>query len=527
MLIALPILISTLFISISCKEVKKNTVQNVVADTTITEQTSYNNLFLDSAELSRFLGNNPSFAQYRDQYQDFYKQRNYEFAWFDSLGLSEQAGGLINLLNSGIARFNDSSLYNQDAYNLYNKYKNPEQKKALTDEIINAELLFTGEFFKYVSKVYNGGDIDAKSLGWFIPRKKINYTALLDSTLAGKPEDPESDKFFNPQYKALKEFLNRYINVQKSEWEVITIPVAKYKLHDKSKTIEQIKKRLYLLGDLPENDTTPVFNTEMLHAVKSFEGRMGLPADGIIAKGMIAKLNIPIDTLIQTLLINIERARWMPEKIEEPHIIVNIPEYKLHVYDTAGNFDMNVIVGSAVNNTVIFSGNLRYVVFAPYWNVPSSIVRKEMMGKDKSYFDSHNMEILGRKKDGEPIVRRKPGPDNDLGLVKFLFPNDYNIYLHDTPRRDLFKNSNRSLSHGCIRISDPPKMAAYLLRDQPKFTTKMIDSLMHYPKETWVSVTKPVPVYLVYFTAWVDDHGKLNFRKDIYGHDGKMAAKLF
>jgi murein L,D-transpeptidase YcbB/YkuD len=281
------------------------------------------------------------------------------------------------------------------------------------------------------------------------------------------------------------------------------------------------------LGDLPEIDTTKLFDNKLLHAVKSFQERMGLSPDGVIGNGMMTKMNIPIDTLVQALLINIERARWMPVKIEKPYIIVNIPEYKLHVYDTAGNFGMNVIVGSAVNNTVIFSGNLKYVVFAPYWNVPSSIVRKEMMGKDKDYFKSHNMEILGYKKDGEPIVRRKPGPDNDLGLVKFLFPNDYDIYLHDTPNHDLFSSNNRSLSHGCIRISDPTKMAVFLLRDQPKYTTKTIDSLMHNKKETWVSVTKPVPVYLVYFTAWVDDKGKLDFRKDIYGHDSQMAAKLF
>ncbi len=148
------------------------------------------------------------------------------------------------------------------------------------------------------------------------------------------------------------------------------------------------------------------------------------------------------------------------------------------------------------------------------------------MEKNRNYISKNNMEITGYS-GKTPIVRQKPGPANSLGLVKFLFPNNYNIYLHDTPNRELFSQANRNLSHGCIRLADAKKFATYLLRSDTSWNSKNIDEAMHLPKEKWVTLKKTVPVFLVYFTAWVDDNGNLNFRKDIYGHDEKMSEKLF
>jgi murein L,D-transpeptidase YcbB/YkuD len=188
-----------------------------------------------------------------------------------------------------------------------------------------------------------------------------------------------------------------------------------------------------------------------------------------------------------------------------------------------------VIVGTAANSTVIFNGNLKYVVFSPYWNVPESIVKKEIIPSIKrnaNYIAKNNMEITGYS-GGVPNVRQKPGPANSLGLVKFLFPNNYNIYFHDTPNRDLFTQANRSFSHGCIRLGEPKKFAEYMLRNDSTWTSDAIEKAMHLAKEKWVTVKKSVPVFIVYFTAWVDKDGLLNFRKDIYGHDEKMGEKLF
>jgi murein L,D-transpeptidase YcbB/YkuD len=201
----------------------------------------------------------------------------------------------------------------------------------------------------------------------------------------------------------------------------------------------------------------------------------------------------------------------------------------MHVYDSGRlQFNINVIVGTSANSTVIFNDRLQYIVFSPYWNVPESIVRGEILPgikKNPNYLAKHNMEIV--KQASVPVIRQMPGPANSLGLVKFLFPNNYSIYFHDTPNRNLFSQSSRSFSHGCIRVGEPKKLAQYLLRSDSNWTTQKIDSAMHLKKEKWVPLKKSIPVFIVYFTAWVNQEGQLNFRKDIYKHDEKMAMKLF
>ena len=188
---------------------------------------------------------------------------------------------------------------------------------------------------------------------------------------------------------------------------------------------------------------------------------------------------------------------------------------------------MGVVVGTAVHNTTIFSGNLKYVVLAPYWNVPYSIVKNEM-GRTAGYFSSRNMEIVGRYSDGLPIVRQKPGKNNALGKVKFLFPNSYNIYLHDTPSKSLFGQTDRAFSHGCIRLSDPTRLAYYFLDGYKGWNKAKIDETMSGTKETSVAIDTEVPVLIAYLTAFVDPQtGSMNFRKDVYGHDKKMASRMF
>ena len=185
---------------------------------------------------------------------------------------------------------------------------------------------------------------------------------------------------------------------------------------------------------------------------------------------------------------------------------------------------MNIVVGSTAHNTVIFTGTLKYIVFSPYWNVPPSILKKEILPaikRNKNYLAAHNMEWNGNG------VRQKPGPNNSLGLVKFLFPNAYNIYLHDTPAKSLFGEDRRAFSHGCIRLSEPPRLARFLLRNDSNWDSLKIVRAMNARKEQYVTVKETVPVYIGYFTAWVDREGKLNFRDDIYGHDQKMAARMF
>jgi murein L,D-transpeptidase YcbB/YkuD len=190
---------------------------------------------------------------------------------------------------------------------------------------------------------------------------------------------------------------------------------------------------------------------------------------------------------------------------------------------------MNVVVGKEGHNTMIFSGKLNQIVFSPYWNITPDITREEIlpaMQRDPNYLQKHNMEIAGND-NGFPVIRQLPGPENSLGKVKFLFPNSFNIYFHDTPAKSLFNKDKRAFSHGCIRLSDPVKMTNYLLRNNKEWTPEKIDEAMNSGTEKYVKVKEPVPVIITYYTAWVDENGQLNFRDDIYKHDGKLLSKMF
>jgi murein L,D-transpeptidase YcbB/YkuD len=245
---------------------------------------------------------------------------------------------------------------------------------------------------------------------------------------------------------------------------------------------------------------------------------------------VLEALNVPIEQRIQQVLVNMERMRWLPDWSNESRIVVNIPEFKVHVYEKNEEvLNMSIVVGKAATRTVIFSGELKYIVLSPYWNVPASITRNEIlpaMQRNSNYLRAHNMEITGYR-NGIPVIRQKPGAANALGNVKFLFPNKYSIYLHDTPAKSLFEKEQRAFSHGCIRLSRPVDLAAYLLKNDPQWTDRTIKKEMHRETERWVTLENPVPLYIVYLTTWVDSSGKLNFRNDIYGHDQSMVEQLF
>jgi murein L,D-transpeptidase YcbB/YkuD len=234
---------------------------------------------------------------------------------------------------------------------------------------------------------------------------------------------------------------------------------------------------------------------------------------------------VPIRERIETILINIERCKWIPNETESEHIIVNIPEFKLTAFNKEEIvFKCNVVVGKSTNKTIIFKGDMKYIVFSPYWNVPESIIKKEILPKMKnneSYLERNNMEW----NDGK--IRQRPGEGNSLGLVKFVFPNNYNIYLHDTNAKSLFNEERRTFSHGCIRISEPIKMIKFLLQGDTIWNDQKIYQAMHSGKERHLKLAKNIPVYIVYFTSFVDEKGKLNFRKDVYNRDDNLKKMIF
>jgi murein L,D-transpeptidase YcbB/YkuD len=349
---------------------------------------------------------------------------------------------------------------------------------------------------------------------------------MLDSLIKHKGENIEAYEPVNKQYQLLKEkLLKAYQLAENGGWPSINLKEKKLQVGDTALAVVALKKRLHTVGDYSASDSSNIFTDTLSAAVKRFQGRYGLKEDGIVGGTTLQYLNEPIEVRIRQILVNMERMRWIPAEPTGDFILVNIPQYRLVVYEKGKRmFAMNIVAGSSQNQTVVFTGDLKYVVFSPYWNVPPSIIKKEIlpgMKRNPNYLARHNMEWNGGK------VRQKPGPNNSLGKVKFLFPNSYNIYLHDTPAKSLFDEPKRAFSHGCIRLADPRKLAIWALRNQPEWTEDKIDKAMNAGKEKYVTLKSTVPVFLGYFTAWVDEEGKLNFRDDIYGHDKKLAEHLF
>jgi L,D-transpeptidase YcbB len=267
-----------------------------------------------------------------------------------------------------------------------------------------------------------------------------------------------------------------------------------------------------------------------VRSVERFQARHGLVADGVIGPDFLRGLNVPPAERMRTLLVNMERMRWLPENQPANALVVNIPDFRLHVFEGDDEaFSMRIVVGATATRTVIFADTLTLVVMSPTWTLPMSITRREILpaiAKNPNYLRTHNMEIIGGTK-AAPVIRQKPGPDNALGRVKFLFPNRFDIYMHDTPARGAFALEKRAFSHGCIRLDEPRKLAEYLLRDDPAWTPERIGTVMFSRRETTVLLKEPRPVLILYFTAWVDRQGRLNFRDDVYGHDRKLADELF
>lgn len=278
------------------------------------------------------------------------------------------------------------------------------------------------------------------------------------------------------------------------------------------------------MDDITTDNGSAIFDAALTNGVKKMQHRFGYKEDGIVGTKLIDEINYPVQKRIEQIMVNMERSRWLPEKIGKNYFVINIPEFKLHIYenDTLA-WSMKVVVGKSQHQTVVFNGELKYIVFSPYWNVPSSILHNEIlpaMRRNRYYLARHHMEWNGGS------VRQRPGPDNALGLVKFLFPNSHNIYMHDTPTKSLFNEDKRAFSHGCIRLAEARKLALYLLKDDPEWDDIKIDSAMNSGVEQFVTLKNRTPVYITYFTAWVNEAGELCFRNDIYQRDSRLAAIL-
>ena len=494
---------------------------------------AYNNLFFDSMVLVKFFQDNNVEDDLRRRVTSFYNVRNYQFAWFTDSGLTEQGRGFWNMHNYQTTYGNDSSLNNKELQKRMDGYTAEEEGFKVSPDnknIMNTEMLLTQHFIIYALNNIEEGFVKRKEMERFIPRRKEDPLLLADSLINKKHKDNKYYEDINVAYKSLKTALTKYVAIaRQGGWPTISATAKQLKTGKSSPDILLLKKRLFLSGDMAA-DTTPVFNTILQDGIKTFQTSYGYTADGIITERQIKDLNVPVIDRVQQILLNMGRMQWMIHEPKGQMIVVNIPEFILHVKEGGTKvFDMNVVVGKEGHNTMMFTGNLNQVVFSPYWNLPASIVKKEILPaieKNPSYLESHNMEITGNEA-GVPVIRQLPGGDNSLGKVKFLFPNSFDIYFHDTPAKSLFEKDKRAYSHGCIRLSNPAQMANYLLKEQPEWTPEKINEAMNAGEEKYVKLKKPVPVLITYYTSWVDENGLLHFADDIYGHDKAVIEKMF
>ncbi|WP_183559237.1 L,D-transpeptidase family protein [Mucilaginibacter sp. SP1R1] len=483
----------------------------------------------DSTQIVTFLKKYPAFGAYANDINSFYSKRKFAYAWYANDVLIEQAGNLTdrlsNLQNEGIykaipyPKSLDSLIFDAQ----------PKDKPAKTN--ITAELMLTAQYFVFSKVAFQGmSDSVTRSVNWYLPRKKVSYNDYLDSLLkkTGKPGSNLSEPVYR-QYDLLKNFLAKYRQLDATEKWTPIVPGKKLVPGDSAAVISLIKKRLYKLEDFKGDTLNNVYDDELKSAFRQFQIRHGLTADGLAGTGTINELNVPLKNRIRQIMVNMERCRWLPVSLNTDYLAVNIPEFKLHVYHADSLlWSCNVVVGQKVHQTVIFYGVMQYVVFSPYWNLPESIIRNEVLPaikRNPNYVNEHNMIITG-KENGLPVIKQKPGPANSLGLVKFLFPNSYSIYLHDTPSKSLFGESSRAFSHGCIRVGEPAKLASFLLKYDTTWTAAKISKAMHLGKEQQITLKQKVPVFIAYFTAFTDRNNKLNFRKDIYNRDDQLASMI-
>jgi murein L,D-transpeptidase YcbB/YkuD len=468
--------------------------------------------------------------------RQFYQRRDDAPAWIENGKPRPQLKQLIAALEQAGREGLDPALYNPQALAVFDR-----------GQALERDVRLTYTYLQYATDLSSGvGNLSRAHKDWQIKGSRADVVALLDQALDDNDVGDSLAGLLpsHPQYTKLRDALQQYRDIaRRGGWPQLPSSLT-LKPGAHSDQIPLLAQRLAATGDfsgrVADGDTT--YTPELQEAVKRFQRRHGLADTATVAAATVAQMNVPVERRIEQIALNLERWRWLPRELGERHILVNIPEYRLEVWDHGTvPLSMRVVVGKKDTPTPIFNDNMTFVVFAPYWNVPADIVRKETIPsvmKDPAFLDKTNMEVLDRSGNvvdaasvdldnpGAYRFRQRPGGRNSLGSVKFMFPNQFNVYLHDTPADSLFARAARSFSHGCVRVGQPGQLAEYVLRDQPEWTTDRIREAMNGRQEKTVKLREPLPVYLGYWTARVSADGILQFRDDLYGIDAHQQALL-
>jgi len=502
-----------------------------------------------------------NFANRSDDLDSLYKLTEYKLLWLGTDQSQKNIPAALELLSN--AAINGLNPTNYDVDGLKSRWQaiqanpNAYKEQALLDTALSISLL------RFVHDLHYGR-VNPQGIKFNLKlrEKKLTDLPALIKTSVDQGTLDQLPKLIEPQlqqYQKLKQALVSYRELAATVTPFqITGIEKKLSPGDKHPQIPELKQFLQQLGDLPEDNTASstaksiIYSDNIVAGVKKFQLRHGLGADGVIGKTTVAALNVPLSQRVTQIELAMERLRWLPEFNAGKSIIVNIPSFQLWAFDEMGQLDptvtnMRVVVGRALENqTPVLMAEMRFIDFMPYWNVPYSIAKQEIIPKllqNPNYLAQENMELvpvfgnevqgtgytggeIEQIKQGSLRIRQRPGGKNALGRVKFIFPNKDDVYLHDTPANALFSKSRRDFSHGCVRVEKPQLLAEFALKNQEGWDKELIKQALETPKTRRVLLKQPIPVLFFYTTTFFDQYDNLKFYSDIYGHDNVLLEAL-
>ena len=498
-----------------------------------------------------------NFGDCRKNVQAAYEAINFAPAWVREGQATPQALAVISALEDSQKKGLNPEDYDASQWPVRLAALRAGSENA--DTVAQFDAALTIGAMRYLSNL-RIGRVNPKPLvfGIDLDQKHYDLPQFLVQKLLAASSVPELLSKVEPQYlgyQRTEAALQTYLALAAQDHsEPLQAPQRTLKSGDAYVGSAKLDQRLRLLGDLPQstaaNPNATAYDAPLVEGVKHFQVRHGLNSDGKLNQETLHHLNVPLNVRVIQLEDSLERWRWLPPDYPRLPVVVNIPGFRLRVFsdDHTIAMRMNVVVGQAFQHqTPVFAKEMKYIIFRPYWNLPLDIVRAEIvpkLRKNPSYLARRGFETtdqdgrivssrtvnaatLTQIESGRLLVRQKPGPSNALGLVKFMFPNEFDVYLHSTPSPQLFNRSRRDFSHGCIRVEKPAELAAWLLQDQPKWTLEKIKVAMQSgPNNQQVNLTRQVPVVIVYLTAIVEENGEVYFYDDIYGDDASLNDAL-
>jgi L,D-transpeptidase YcbB len=495
----------------------------------------------------------PNFRSDQSSVREFYASGAYAPAWFRGGTFSPQAISLIQLFQSAWKKGLEPEDYDASHWDA--------RRQALQRsgaDIAGFDVALTVCAMRYVSDL-SVGRVNPKHVGFdlSVEHRRYNLAQFVRAHILTASDPGAVLERIEPQfltYRRTEQALSRYVELaRKDDGEKLPPSAKPIEPGQSYPGLERLTRLLRLVGDLPPQapgEATPTtYSGTVVEAVKRFQRRHGLKDDGRLGATTLKEMNVPLADRVHQLQLALERWRWLPSEFDAPPIVVNIPDFHLRALngDKTVAMDMRVVVGKAMTDTPIFSRNMTYVVFRPYWTVPPGIMRRQIIPairKNPDYVAANRYEVttrdgtlvtsgtisddvLAQLQAGKLSVRQKPGPKNALGLVKLMFPNEYHVYLHSTPATEHFSLARRDFSSGCIRVEKPAELAAWVLRSDPRWPLDRVQQAMQSgPDNVSVRLAQSIPVFIVYATAIAYPDDEVHFYSDLYGHDAKLSQAL-